>query len=125
MILIDTSALIDGLTGPRRSGPKLYSLVERGARMVLPSLVLFEWLRGPRTEAELAVQESLFPGEAAIAFSTPDARLSAKLYRELRRPKGREIDIAIAACAINLAAELWTLNTADFADIPGLKMLGS
>lgn len=31
---------------------------------------------------------------------------------------GREMDIAIAACAIVNAASLWTLNPGDFPDIP-------
>lgn len=32
------------------------------------------------------------------------------------------MDIAIAACAIVRDAELWTLNPADFRDIPGLRL---
>jgi len=35
---------------------------------------------------------------------------------------GREADIAIAACAIVREAELWTLNRADFRDIPNLRL---
>lgn len=122
MIVIDTSALIDSLAGARRSGPLLYSLVDEGERILVPALVLYEWLRGPRTPGEIAVQETLFPNEAAIPFSTSDAVVSARLYREVRRPRGREIDLAIAACALNREAQLWTLNPADFRDIPGLKL---
>ena len=40
--------------------------------------------------------------------------MSARLYRSLRRPRGREVDIAIAACAIHREAALWTVSTADF-----------
>ena len=123
MIVVDTSALIDSLTGPKRSGPILYSLVREGTRLLMPALVLYEWLRGPRTAEELAVQEALFPSEAALPFGAGDAALSARLYRTLRHPRGREIDLAIAACALNRTAELWTLNRGDFADIPGLKLL--
>ena len=36
---------------------------------------------------------------------------------------GREMDIAIAACAIVNAASLWTLNPGDFPDIPGLTLV--
>jgi predicted nucleic acid-binding protein len=32
------------------------------------------------------------------------------------------MDLAIAACAIRREAELWTLNGADFKDIPGLRL---
>jgi predicted nucleic acid-binding protein len=71
---------------------------------------------------ELAAQEALFPADSAIPFGFAEAALSAKLYKSARRPRGREIDLAIAACAIGRQAELWTLNTSDFADLPGLRL---
>src|SRR5689334_21324154 len=117
MVLLDTSVLIDSLTGPRRSQQALYRLVQRGERTALPSLVLYEWLRGPRTKDEIADQEELFPSSAAVPFGPKEAALSAELYRTMRRARGREIDLAIAACAILREAELWTLNTRDFAGI--------
>lgn len=90
--------------------------------MLLPCLVLYEWLRGPRTTVELAVQEDLFPSASALPYEIADAQISAEIYRSVRRARSREIDIAIAACAIRREAALWTLNTADFADIPGLRL---
>ena len=48
--------------------------------------------------------------------------MSAKLYRNVKRPRGWEIDLAIAACALVRDVELWTLNRSDFADIPGLRL---
>ncbi|MGC9970935.1 MAG: type II toxin-antitoxin system VapC family toxin [Bryobacteraceae bacterium] len=122
MIVLDTSVLIDSLTGPKRSAPALRRAIERGERLQLPALVLYEWLRGPRLPEEVAAQEALFPSESAVPFGSQEAALSAKLYRTLRRPRGREIDLAIAACAISRQAELWTLNGADFADIPALRL---
>ena len=124
MVLLDTSVLIDSLTGPKRSHPALYRLVQRGERTALPSLVLYEWLRGSRTKDEIADQEELFPSSAAVPFGPEEAALSAELYRAIRRARGREIDLAIAACAIRRDAELWTLNTRDFTDIPGLRLIG-
>jgi predicted nucleic acid-binding protein len=124
VILLDTSILIDSLTGPKHSGPALLGALEQGERIALPSLVIYEWLRGPRTRDEIAKQEDLFPASAALPFGPEDAALSADLYRSVRRARSREIDIAIAACAIRREAELWTLNPADFADIPGLRLVG-
>ena len=49
--------------------------------------------------------------------------MSAKLYRSLRRARGREIDLAIASCAIVRDAALWTLNMRDFRAIPGLRLV--
>lgn len=116
--------LIDSLSGLKRSASALRRAIERGERILIPSLVLYEWLRGPRLTEELAMQEALFPSEATVPFGPREAALSAKLYRSLRRPRGREIDIAIAACAISREADLWTLNAADFEDIPDLRLSG-
>lgn len=123
MIAIDTSALIDSLTGPRRSGPRLRSLIEDGERIVIPSIVLYEWWRGPRLAEELEAQEALFPSEEALEFGSEEASFAAEIYRSLPRSRGREIDIAIAAIAITSHASLWTLNPRDFADIPGLTLI--
>ena len=122
MILIDTSTLIDALTGLKRSGPTLRREVERGERVFLNTLVLYEWLRGPRTSDEIEDQEALFPGHRVLPFLADDAILSAELYRYVARPRGREIDLAIAAIAIHHEAPLWTLNTRDFEDIPRLHL---
>jgi predicted nucleic acid-binding protein len=122
VIFLDSSVLVDALTGSRRSAAALRRAIQEGERIQLPSLVLYEWLRGPRVPRELAAQESLFPSEAAVPFGWQDAALSAKLYRAVRRARGREVDIAIAACAMTHEAQLWTLNTADFKDIPGLRL---
>jgi predicted nucleic acid-binding protein len=124
VVILDTSVLIESLTGLRRSEPALYRLVEQGERIAIPSLVLYEWLRGPRTRQEIADQEDLFPASAALPFGPEEAALSAELYRTVRRARGREIDLAIAACVIRHEAELWTLNPRDFADIPGLRQIG-
>lgn len=122
MIVLDTSLLIDALTGPRRSAPALRRAIEQGERILLPSLVLYEWLRGPRRPAELAAQQALFPAAAAVPFGPAEAARAAQLYVALPRPRGREIDLAIAACALVLGAPLWTLNPRDFRDLPGLKL---
>jgi predicted nucleic acid-binding protein len=122
LIVLDTSVLIDSLSGPKRSAKQLRTVIELGERILLPSLVLYEWLRGPRLPSEIAAQEGLFPSEGAIAFGWREAALSAQLYQSLRRPRGREIDIAIAACAIVKDADLWTLNISDFKDIPQLRL---
>ena len=122
MIALDTSVLVSALCGGMESEPALRSAVLRGEQLLLPSLVLFEWLRGPRRERELRTQEALLPSDRALPFGPEEATEAARLYRALPRARGREVDIAIASCAITWDAELWTLNLGDFADIPGLKV---
>jgi predicted nucleic acid-binding protein len=120
---LDTSALVDALTGPRRSLDPLIALVEQGHRLSLSAIVLYEWLRGPRTRDELVIQEDLFPRERAVPFGAGAAAIAARLYATVRRPRGREIDLAVAACALHDGAALWTLNRLDFSDLPGLTLV--
>ncbi|MCI0547827.1 MAG: type II toxin-antitoxin system VapC family toxin [Candidatus Rokubacteria bacterium] len=122
MILLDTSVLIDALTGPRRSAAALRRAIERGERILLPALVLYEWLRGPRRREEIDAQQALFPAESAAPFGPLEAARAARLYGLVRRPRGREIDLAIAASALTVGARLWTLNARDFEDVPGLEL---
>jgi predicted nucleic acid-binding protein len=122
MIVIDTSALIDALTGPRRSAPALRAAIEDGERLLLPALVLYEWLRGPRRDEELAAQEALLPSADAIPFGPAEGRAAATLYGAVEESRGREVDIAIAAHALVRRSKVWTLNVVDFADLPGLEL---
>jgi predicted nucleic acid-binding protein len=117
--------LIDALTGPRRSAPALRAALAAGERVTLSSIVLYEWLRGPRQETELDGQERLFPRSQAVPFGPIEAAFAARLYTSVRRPRGREVDLAIAACAIVSGAALWTLNTDDFDDVPQLSLYES
>lgn len=122
MIMLDTSALIDALTGPRRSAAELRHAIESGERIIVSSLAMYEWLRGPRRPEELAAQEALFPSRTAAGFGHEEAELAAQLYAAVRNPRRREIDLAIAACAILHDAVLWSLNPKDFRDVPGLRL---
>jgi predicted nucleic acid-binding protein len=123
IVHVDTSALVDALTGPRRSLDALIALTDQSHRLMLSTIVLFEWLRGPRTPVELAAQEDLFPSEAAVPFGVAEAALASRLCRQLPRARGRELDLAVAACALAADAALWTLNPADFGDVPGLRLV--
>lgn len=123
MIHLDTSVLIDAFTGEKRLAPRLRQLLDRGERIYLSAAVLFEWRRGPRIPEQIDAQEALFPSGDAIAFGSAEALAAADVYNKVKRPRGREFDIAIAGCAIAHDAELWTVNPGDFKDIPDLKLL--
>jgi predicted nucleic acid-binding protein len=116
VVVLDTSVLVESLTGSKAAFPALRRTIDSGEILLVPALVVYEWRRGPRLAEELAVEQMLFPEELYIPFSVAEGELSAKLYRSVSRPHSREIDIAIAACAIVREAELWTVNPADFPD---------
>jgi predicted nucleic acid-binding protein len=121
---LDTSVLVDALTGRRRSFAALERTVARGHVIATSALALYEWLRGPRTPEELDDQEALLPSTDARGFGPAEAARAAALYRIVKRARGRDMDIAIAACALEHGAHVWTLNPDDFKDLPGLKLYG-
>jgi predicted nucleic acid-binding protein len=127
MILLDTSVLIEAATGAESSliPARMRLFIANAERIVVPSLVFYEFLRGPRRPEELAFQEALFPVGQALPYGAVEAQMSAALYKSLSRARGRELDLAIAACAIVHDAALWTLNVKDFSNIPGLRMVPS
>jgi predicted nucleic acid-binding protein len=121
-IHIDTSALIDAVTGPRTSRARMVQLVQGGHRLAVSTIALYEWRRGPRTPIDLDTEQALFPPEAIVAFDTRAAEAAAHLYLTVRKARGRDLDLAIAACAMVNGARLWTLNRKDFEDVPGLTL---
>lgn len=122
MILLDTSIVIAALSADRPSLPALHRVLDLGEKVNLCTMVLYEWLRGPRIAIEITDQELLFPSAEILPFTAPEAALAADLYRSVPSARNREIDITIAATAIHHKARLWTLNTGDFANIPGLQL---
>ena len=122
MIVLDTSVLVESLTGRKLALPALREAVARAEALIVPAPVLYEWLRGPRLEEELATQKAFFPEDAYVPFGPAEAAAAAQLYRSVARAPSRQMDLAIAASAIVREAELWTLNATDFEDIPGLRL---
>jgi predicted nucleic acid-binding protein len=120
--LLDTSVLVEAFRTRSAMSGQVRTAISDGERLALCSLVLYEWLRGPRRPEELAAQEAILPAADAWPFGPSEATLAAELYRRLARPRQREIDLAIAACALTRGAGVWTLNPADFHDVPGLTL---
>ena len=123
IVHLDTSALIDAVAGERRAYDRLAELILGGHRLAVSTIAIYEWLRGPRTERELRSQADLLPSDAMVLFGPDESAVAARLYRSVRRPRGRDLDLAIAACALVHGAALWTANRKDFDDIPGLELI--
>ena len=122
LIHVDTSVLLDAFTGPRRSLAMLESATMKGEVVTFCSIVLYEWLRGPRTEDEVESVRAFFETDRLATFGEDDAKTAAALYHRVKRARSRQADLAIAACAVEQGAALWTLNTGDFDDVPGLTL---
>lgn len=123
MIHLDTSVLIDIFCdGAARTGIAMEQALDNGERINISMPVLYEWLRGPRSREELHAQEAFLPSSKAMPFAVTEAYRAALIFQSVKRPRRRATDIAIAACAIEQRAALWTLNTPDFSDVPGLLL---
>jgi predicted nucleic acid-binding protein len=120
VIVLDSSVLVDAFSHEKKSAAAVRAAIEDGERAVVPALVFYEWLRGPRQAHELEAVEALFPLDSALPFGAEESALAGRLYQSLPRARGREVDLAIAAHALLHGATVWTLNVRDFADIPGL-----
>lgn len=122
MMVLDTSVLVEGLGAGGSKREALRGAIALRQRIVVPALVLYEWLRGPRVPQELRAQEALFPVSEALPFGPEEARVAARLHEYLGAPRGRDMDLAVAAHALVWNATLWTLRADAFRDIPDLKV---
>lgn len=123
MIQVDTSVLVDVFCeNAMRTGTAVEQALDNGDVLEVSTIAIYEWLRGPRRPEELRAQEALLPSKNAVPFELFEAQRAALLFRALGRTRQRGLDLAIAACALEHDAALWTLNRQDFEDIPGLTL---
>jgi predicted nucleic acid-binding protein len=122
LIHLDTSVLVDAFTGARRSLARLRAATAKGDVITFSTLVMYEWLRGPRTDSEKEAVDTFFELDLLSVFGRQEAERAAALYGGVKGARQRQADLAIAACAIELNARLWTLNRSDFEGIPGLML---
>jgi hypothetical protein len=71
------AVLVGALTGSRRSLPGLERTIAAGHVIGCSTLVMYEWLRGPRTEDERTHPEWLVPASHAHAFGAHEAAAAA------------------------------------------------
>jgi predicted nucleic acid-binding protein len=122
LVHLDTSVMIDAFTGPRHSLRHVAAATRAGHVLAYSALVQYEWLRGPRTSAEVEAVREFFGEHGVVPFGEREAGTAASLYRAVKRPRQRQADLAIAACALEHGAQLWSLNSGDFTDVPGLRL---
>jgi predicted nucleic acid-binding protein len=122
LIHLDTSVLVDAFTGPRRSLAAVAAATDEGHLLAFCAVVQYEWLRGPRTPSDRDAVARFFGDTMVVAFGDREAQSAAELYRHVTRARQRQADLAVAACALEHRARLWTLNDTDFTDVPGLTL---
>ena len=83
LVHLDTSVLIDAFTAPRRALPAAERTLADGHVMTFSTMVLYEWLRGPRTDEERTIVNLQFDAARIVGFGTEEARLAASLFRSL------------------------------------------
>lgn len=126
MVVLDTNILIDHLRQRAQAASILDRLLEttREEHFSIAVVTIQELYRGKSTREELSRAEiAILVSEMQILPYTPEAaQLAGKLMRDHIKPI-EFADAAIAATAMTHDAQLLTLNTKDFAGIPGLKLL--
>jgi predicted nucleic acid-binding protein len=130
-IVLDTSILIGAERGTIAFEPFLRRLGEEpvGIAAITASELLHGSLRAtsPSVRARrFAFVEALLDTIPVLPFGLPEARRHAELWSELLRtgePIGPH-DLLIAATALARGARLATLKRAEFARVPGLRLVG-
>lgn len=122
--LIDTNIAIHARDGTEAV---LDRLAAHNGEVLLSSLSLAELQRGvfkdPKfTALRQARLDVLLRGIPVIPFDASAALAYGQIIAQCGWAKGRDFDRMIAAHAISTGSVLVTDNSADFRDIPGLKL---
>ena len=131
MICLDTNIVISIVNGRGSSlRHRLGEQMRAGTPVALPVVALFEMRYGfaksdRRQQSEHLLERFLDLGVDVLSFETEDAAHAGDIRAELERkrtPIGH-YDYLIAAQARRRGAALVTLNTREFARVPGLIVI--
>lgn len=112
MICLDTNYLILGLVAGSRESRELTTWIASGERLMVPTLVWFEFLCGPVTAAQITTMRAFL--HELVPFDESHASTAAALFNAAARKRSTRVDAMIAATAIVAGAALATNNTDDF-----------
>lgn len=112
MICLDTNYLILGLVAGSRESRELAAWYASGERMMVSTLVWFEFLCGPVTAAQIETMRAFV--HEMVPFDESHAMKAADLFNAAARKRSTRVDAMIAATAIVTDSALATNNTDDF-----------
>jgi predicted nucleic acid-binding protein len=123
LVHLDTDFLVVALARSGRERRRMLELADSDATLEMSAVAWYEFRRGPRTHAQLAVARGLFDEHRGIVpFSEEIAARAADIFRRLGSPRRRAADVAIGVTAVVAGASLLTRNRRDFSDIPDLAI---
>lgn len=112
MICLDTNYLILGLVAGSRESRELGAWIAAGERLMVSTLVWFEFLCGPVTAPQIETMRAFL--HELVPFDESHAIEAAELFNAAARKRSTRVDAMIAATAIVADAALATNNTDDF-----------
>ena len=123
-VLIDTSILVDFFRKKDKTRSAFWSIIDK-FDCNISTITLFEIYNGATDEDKMRELELVLDWLGVTDFDSSCAKLSSKIYLDLRR-KNRVIefrDIFIAATAISKDIPLATLNFKHFENVRDIKLL--
>lgn len=121
-LVIDSSILIDKLRDGKQ-WDMFVSAVEKGAELLLPTAVIFELYSGSstrrgRVEKKIRLMLKFFQ---RVDLTEGIAKHAGMLFRDAKE-RVSLADYIIAATALEMGAEVVTLNKKHFEKIPGVRI---
>lgn len=122
-LVIDSSVLIDYLRGGTTADQLFNRIEKQNAELFIPTIVIFELFSGQSSENPLTRNKiiNLIRDFHRIEFTEELAIHAGELYRKLGKHISPQ-DYIIAASALELNAQVVTLNKKHFEQIPHLAL---
>lgn len=124
-IVVDTTLLIDKLRGGDK-WDEFFEEVDKDSQLFLPTIVVFELFLGTSSKRKIIQKRisNLKKYFQHIELSWDIAKRAAEIYRD-QTTNIDAADCIIAATALELGAQVVTLNKKHFQKISGIVVYGS
>ena len=122
-LIIDTSIIIDELRGGKKWNGLVNEFKKNDTELFLPSIVIFEIFSGQSSKNKKIKDKinNLLSYFQLIDLSEGVAQKAGEIYRDHDSTLG-VVDYVIAATAMEVGAQIVTLNKKHFSKIPGVSV---